>query len=520
MPMSLTTWLSILDFKETLDTKTSLSRRHGFGQMGRIPHLSELNREMSRSAAFPRSRLSVTLLFAFLWVLLLRCDPLHLSAYWSGGRRGSGSRQGLFHNWPARFLGPSLILMATLLAAATVPAQSTEPPRGTPGPSVSPPQGGLDFQDKATGDWGGERRRLEQAGIRINAGLVLEGFKNFAGGLSTSRILGASTFDLGLTLDTKRLFDWQGGKFYVDLEDHAGKNPTTDLVGDLQVFDKLNASRYLQIFELWYQQKLFDGKMRVKVGKVDANSEFSVIENGLEFIGSSSQVSPTIFLLPTTPDPMPSVNVFITPMESFYIGLGAYYSNRSEGFGNFMGSPQNEQPSEFGAFLIGEAGMRWPHAPFLEGEGNLKFGFWEHTGSFTRFDGSEQRGTHGYYILLNQTLWRPAGEPQGARGLGIFMEYGRTQKTINPIDWHAGGGVAWKGPLSARPRDVTGLGSQYAHIPSQAGLPRSYELSMEFFYKLQITAWAAFMPDLQYILNPGGRYPNALVGTLRLLINL
>ncbi len=43
------------------------------------------------------------------------------------------------------------------------------------------------------------------------------------------------------------------------------------------MFDKLSFSPYLQFFELWYQQKLFDGRLRIKLGKVDANTEFNVI---------------------------------------------------------------------------------------------------------------------------------------------------------------------------------------------------------------------------------------------------
>lgn len=39
------------------------------------------------------------------------------------------------------------------------------------------------------------------------------------------------------------------------------------------------------------------------------------------------------------------------------------------------------------------------------------------------------------------------------------------------------------------------------------------------FYKLQITSWASLMPDLQYIIHPGGQYPDALVGTLRFTVN-
>jgi carbohydrate-selective porin OprB len=252
---------------------------------------------------------------------------------------------------------------------------------------------------------------------------------------------------------------------------------------------------------------------------VDANSEFSVIDNGLEFINSSSQVSPTAFVFPTTPAPMPSINVFLTPSKSIYGSFGAYYSNRSEGFGNISGTPQDVQPSGHGAFLIGETGLRWLQAPVFARGGNLKLGVWGHTGTFLRFDGSQERGTWGCYTIFNQTLWRPAGEPEGGRGLGMFLEYGRTQRSVGTVDWHTGGGMVWTGLFSARSDDVAGLGAQYAHISRQAGLPRAYELAMEAFYKLQVIRWAALMPDLQYIIHPGGQYPNALVGTLRLIVN-
>jgi porin len=375
------------------------------------------------------------------------------------------------------------------------------------------------FEEKATGDWGGQRQWLQQAGITIDASIVLEGFKNFCGGLHTVPLVAASTFDLSLTVDTEKLFKLPGGKFYADLEDHAGRNPSKVLVGDLQIFDKQNTIPYLQVFELWYQQQLLDKKLRLKVGKVDANTEFSVIDNGLPFLNSSCQVSPTIFLLPTTPDPMPSVNVFFSPVDFYYAGFGAYYANRSVGFGNLVGRPQEAQLSEFGTFLIGETGLQWHHLPVLQNAGNLKVGAWGHTGTFTRFNGSQQQGTYGYYAVLNQTLWQPAGEPEAGRGVRAFAIYGRTQGSISPIEQHGGGGITWTGLLASRPKDIVGFSPQYAHLSPEAGLPRAYELALETFYRLQITPWARVMADLQYIINPGGQYANALVGTVRLMLD-
>jgi porin len=375
------------------------------------------------------------------------------------------------------------------------------------------------FDGDLTGDWGGARQRLQDAGITIGSTLLMEGFSNFQGGIDTAHVVGATTFDLNVALDTQKLLHWAGGEFYVDLEDHAFRNPSTALVGDLQVFDKQNSPPYLQIFEVWYQQQLFDGKLRIKIGKVDANSEFSVIDNGLPFIGSSTQVSPTIFPFPTTPDPMPSADVFFTPADWYYASFGASYANRSDRFGDIVDDPGRIQPTEYGTFLIGETGLKWHTTPLLAYAGNLKIGEWGHTGTFTRFDGIQQQGTYGTYAILDQTLWQPKGESETGRGLRTFLEFGNTQNDINAIDRRIGGGITWTGPIDARPGDIIGLAPEYAHISPDAGLPHPYELAVEGFYQWQLTPWAFVQPDLQYIVHPGGRYDNALVATVRVQIS-
>jgi porin len=374
------------------------------------------------------------------------------------------------------------------------------------------------FDNSLTGGWSGERQRLQDAGIAVGATLTPEGFSNLQGGIDTTHLVGATTFDLNLALDTDKLFHFPGGEFYVDVEDHAFRNPSTALVGDLQVFDKQNASPYLEIFELWYQQKLFNDKIRVKIGKVDANTEFMVIDNGLAFINSSSQLNPTVFLLPTTPDPMPSLNLFYTPSEDYFAGFGAYYANRSDRFGELVDDTSKVQPAAFGTFLIGETGLKWKTAPILGRPGNFKVGAWGHTGTFARFDGTQQEGTYGYYTIFDQTLWQMNGEPDDGRGVRTFLEYGVTEDTINGIDRHIGGGITWTGPIDDRPNDIIGFSPQYAHISPQARLAHPYELALEAFYEWRLFKWAFVQPDLQYIVHPGGTFPDALVATLRFQI--
>ncbi|MGH7237671.1 MAG: carbohydrate porin, partial [Candidatus Saccharimonadales bacterium] len=305
--------------------------------------------------------------------------------------------------------------------------------------------------------------KLKGRGITFGVSETLEGYYNFTGGLRAGSAM-ASTFDANISADLKKLLDIKGGMFYADLEDHAGDNPTDILTGDFQVFDKHNSAPFLQLLELWYQQRLFDDKLRVKIGKIDANSEFSVIDNGLNFINSSTQVTPTFFVFPTFPDPVPAINVFFTPGRFFYTSFAVNDANRSDHFLDFYGEPTAVQPTLHGELLISESGINWDLLPLLKGGGNLKIGFWEHTGTFTKFDGDTQQGAKGYYMIFDQTLWQPVSKPDDERGLRMFLEYARTEKSLTPIYQHFGGGLVWTGLTAGHPENATGISAHYTNL--------------------------------------------------------
>jgi porin len=362
---------------------------------------------------------------------------------------------------------------------------------------------------------------------------VGQGFRNFQGGITTGNTA-ASTFDFNISLDTEKLVGSAGGKFYADLEDHAGPDPSVNLVGDLEKFTKLNWTPFLQVAEIWYEQKLFGDKLRLKIGKVDANSEFSVIDNGLPFLSSSTQVTPTFLNFPTFPDPLPSVNLFFTPIDEFYASFGVYDANRHDRFLDFSGAPYTAQPTQGGVLFIGETGLKWAHLADWQADGNLRLGFWGDNGTFPKLDGGEKQGTHGFYAIADQTLWKPAArdakdakdtkdaresKDNDARGVRMFLEYAQTPGDVSIMDRHIGGGFSWTGPLPARPKDILGITLQYVHLSDSADLPKSYEQTIEGFYRCQVTPWAAIQPDLQYITNPGGKYPSALVGTIHLEVH-
>jgi len=406
-----------------------------------------------------------------------------------------------------------LLALVSGLAFASMasPAWADQAATNTP----SSAQQGFWQRPTATGDWGGRRTQLDDQGISVGGSWAMEGFANVQGGAARS-VVGASTLDANLTLDLKKLFGVTGGQFYIDLEDHAGRDPD-EVVGDLQTIDKLNWTPYFQAFEFWYQQS-FGDKLRIKIGKVDANSNLSIIDNGLDFLDASTQVTGTLLGFTTTPDPMPTVDIFYTPNSLFYAAFSAADSNQNQRFLDFYGKPWAIQPTRNGALMIGETGLTWSQIPDLAADGNLRLGLWGHTGTFPRFDGRTQSGAQGYYVVFNQTLWKPSADPREMRGVRTFIDYARTDGAVSPIDLSYGGGVAWTGPFATRPLDGTGVSAEYAHISAGAGLRYPYELLLEGFYNVQVNPWLVLKPDVQYVVHSGGRYPNALVGILQMLV--
>jgi porin len=364
-------------------------------------------------------------------------------------------------------------------------------------------------QPALTGDWGGVRTSLADQGIGLGGGWIIEGFDDAAGGAARG-VVGASTLDASAMLDLQKLAGLGGMEIYLDLEDHAGRGPDS-LVGDIEGIDKHNWPAYLQVFEAWIQQKLLDGTLRIKIGKIDANTEFSVNGDGLDFLSTATQVTPTLLGFGTAPDSMPGVDAVWMPTPRGYAALSVTDANRADRFLDFSGHPQFNEPTRNGLLLIGEAGLSWKHPAGWGADGTLRLGVWEHTGQFARMAGGVQRDAQGGYAMLDQTLWRPGGT-DGARGLRGFVAFARTDGRVAPIMQQAGGGLEWTGPLAARPADAVGVTVQDERLSDTTAQPRPDEELVEGFYKVQATDWGIVQPDVEYVAHPGGRYRDAWVG--------
>ena len=361
---------------------------------------------------------------------------------------------------------------------------------------------------------GKEKQQIVKA-VTLGTTGSLESYYNFMGGIKPGAAF-AALLDANMNLNLEKLIGLKKGTFYVDFEYHGGDNPTSKLTGDLQVFDKNNADPFFEVLEIWYQQILFHDKLRIKLGKVDANTEFSVIDNGLGFINSPTQVTPAFPVFPTFPAPMPGITMFFNLNHLFFADFALYDANQSDHFLNFYGDPSAAQLSKHGQLFIAETGLNWDNFPVLGHNGNFKVGLWKHNGHFTGFYGNQIHGLAGVYVIYDQTLWKSVSEKHSKQSIRMFLEYGFTDSRISPIFRHYGGGVVWDSPIKSRPGDELGFSVQDADISSGLQVSKKHELNLEAYYQLTLSNEINLKPDFQYIVNPGGIYHNALIGTFML----
>ncbi len=178
--------------------------------------------------------------------------------------------------------------------------------------------------ERALGDWYGLRPTLVERGVTFEASLITDYSRTLRGGLATNTDAFRHLFEASLTFESKPLFDFDGGKLFLNFQTQNGRDGAAELTGDFQRFSNIDSDGLTALYECWYEQILFDGKLRVKFGKVDAAGEFAFVDNGVEFIHSSPGADPSIIGYPTYPDPATSINVFVYPAKGLYAGVGVY----------------------------------------------------------------------------------------------------------------------------------------------------------------------------------------------------
>lgn len=403
-------------------------------------------------------------------------------------------------------------------------------------------------------DVGGVRANLAAHGLTFGLSEIGELLGNPSGGTQRGVVYEGLT-QFGIGVDTEKAGLWRGGTFNVSgLQIHGRGLSLNDLGNNLHTVSSIEAYRGTLLFELWYEQALFDKTLQVRVGQLAADQEFMISQYAGLFLnhtfGWSTQPSADLPSGgPAYPLATPGVRLRWFPRGDVTV-LGAVLNGNPAGPGS--GAPQFRDASgtafrlQDGVFVIAEVQYAWNQSEAATGRpGTYKLGGWYSTANFAdqRRNASGQsiaypltmatlgrnrRGDYSLYAVADQLVWRKPGQKDG--GVGVFLRAMGAPGDRNLINVYADAGVTWKGVLPARDSDTLGLAFGYARISDTASAldsdvaaatgtaypVRRHESVLELTYQAQVAPWWQVQPTAQYVFNVSGGVPNPAMPAKRL----
>lgn len=384
-------------------------------------------------------------------------------------------------------------------------------------------RGPQNFWDRKymTGNWGDVRHDLAKAGITIDSSFVTDMQGNPTGGKARGFAY-VGSYGLSMNVD----FSIAGAKglhLFTSACWRTGTNLSQRKIDNQFTVSQLYGSQTVKLDCLYLLQSLFDDRLVLKAGRVNAGDDFLCSPLYWQFVNNGFDGNPVsiFYNIPFTAYPNPTWGALIeaVPWKRLSAKFGVYNANskiqQNKYHGvNFTFSSTN------GVVWITE----WCALVNQEREdhgmpGNYKAGFFYLTGSEKKFSGGSEKGDPGFYLLFDQMVYRRGG-PGSDQGLTPFISLILQPKNRNTMPFFVNGGLVFKGIFPQRPKDTASFGFIYGKFSSdlaesQRALGQegqTAETVLELDYWVQINPWFYIMPDLQYIIRPKGlNIPNAFV---------
>lgn len=414
--------------------------------------------------------------------------------------------------------------------------QASQPVPGTPSPSIA-------TSWPAIADPGGIRSMLAAGGVQFGLNYIGDVMGNASGGMRRGTIY-EGRLELTLDSELEKLAGLQGLSFHLNAFQIHGTGLTRYYIGNLSQTSNIEALTSTRLYEAWFEQKLFDGKLSLRAGQLGADTEFLTSSNAGMFVNGTFGW-PQIMASnlpgqgPAYPIATPGIRLKYAATDQWTLLAGLFNGDPAPR------GPDPQKANRYGlnfglrdaSLLIGEAQYAYNQDKAATGAGTLKIGAWHHFGRFDdqRYgtDGlsladplsngiaRRHRGDTGLYGVVDQQIYRLPGDDP-TKGVAIFARVSASPQDRNQISFYVDGGITFAGLIPGRPDDSFGASASYARISGRArgldrdavnfgatGYPiRDYEGQLEVTYVAQIVPGWTVQPDFQYIFHPGGNVPN------------
>lgn len=373
-------------------------------------------------------------------------------------------------------------------------------------------------RSRLLGDPGGWRSRLERVGVELQLFANLYGSWKLHGGVgSDDGELGDSgSYDLFALVDGEELAEVRGLSLLLHAKGMYDRSVNDDVGAISDPIDDADFDEAIYVDELWAQQSLWDGGLRLRAGFLEQQTVFD--RNA--FANSEDRQFLATFLdngLVPLPNGIGAVAI-AQPARWLELAAGVVDADnrpRRSGFDTAF-----DDFESLTAHLEATVHLRLPAGG--DGlPGALRLGVYRDGRELRDFgSGRRRRGHWGVYLSFDQLLHRRRSATAPTQGLGVFARLGRADPDVSPVGWLGSAGLRYEGLLPGRDADVLGLGAYQAIASGRyrdATTPAfDRETGIELYYEVALRPWLHLTPDVQLILDPG------LAGTGRsaLLVHL
>lgn len=339
-----------------------------------------------------------------------------------------------------------------------------------------------------------------------------------------------------LDLDLQKLLGWQGAHIIADAIFQTGSDLAATYILSWDPTSSIAGTHTLRFNEYYLQQKLFTGKVTLRMGQIAAQNEFDNQAIGFSpqeaafktWVNNSLAYNvPTTFQLFALFVGKPGFYVRVDPNKHVFFKVAALSAPHSP----FVGDPSGirfdlrNAPDEASSLGYSNGGEPDAHPGVYEIGQVHNFGHFDALISHKPSHGNDE-----FFADVGQALWRRKIDGHYThQEVDFQFNINATPRRLNVNDWETLGGIRLVGLTYRRPADIVALGVINSHFSrdysqelAQTGQPgRASQTTMEVGYKFVIRRWISIWPDFQYVWKPSGnkRLGDAPVLALRLVFD-
>jgi porin len=373
------------------------------------------------------------------------------------------------------------------------------------------------------GDWGGERSRLLERGVRFDFQYISDSLwdiKSEQPGrfASWNRFRGTIDIDLGTLIHQPGLYFhatalWQGG----------GK--LVSYLGLLASPSGMSSADTFRLDSWWLEKRWLNERVTARVGQFAGQDFYGAQHDAVSFIFEPMGYAlNNLFTTYESYDPpsTPAFEVRVMPAEHFYAKSMVEaedrnpFSHNSTGLvPQFRGGPVSISEIGFTPGKKASSVRAFDNVESRKGYSGLyQFGAVYNPSKFVTATGTTPRqGNYLLYWMASQALWRV--DSKAGKGLDATAAYDWSPADVNRNNKVFTAGLRFNEPLPVSIHDTMSLGFVQSSLSSQFLPPGSSrwnaERGVEFNTLLDPFPMLLLQPVIQYYANAGGGAQRAVV---------